>query len=82
MKNLYSFGVRTRSDVELTAWAQVSCDHVVVAEACFQVTTEEAEAAGYSSNPSGLAYAQAYRWGKDLMKHLQDNTYEKAMGWR
>lgn len=79
---IFSRNVRTLSDVDLTAWAQVSVDHVVVAEMCFQVTEEEAEAAGYWFHKKGLAMEQAHRWGEEMIKHLQENTYEKAMGWR
>jgi hypothetical protein len=69
-----SHSVRTRSDVPLTAWAQVNENNVVVAEHCFQVTTEEALAAGYDFNPTGLAQERAYAWGKNIMQNLRDNA--------
>lgn len=76
----FSYSVRTRSDIDLTAWAQVSVNDVVVAEMCFQVTKEEAEAAGYWFNKKGLAMEQAHKWGEDMAEYLKGNTYEKAMG--
>lgn len=69
-----SHSVQTRSDVPLTAWAQVSEDGVVIAEQCFQVTTEDAEAAGYWFHTKGLAMEQAHRWGENIVQHLRNNA--------
>ncbi len=69
-----SYSVRTLSDVPLTAWAQVSENGVVVAEQCFQVTAEDAEAAGYWFHTKGLAMEQAHQWGKNIVQHLRNNA--------